>query len=70
VARTALARFGAAQAALASPQKRALLAQREKLEIEIEKLKREKAALPPEDYHKRLQALLVALANLQEEIER
>ncbi|GIU76390.1 MAG: hypothetical protein KatS3mg004_3477 [Bryobacteraceae bacterium] len=70
VARATLARFGAAQAALASPQKRVLLAQREKLEIEIEKLKREKAALPPEDYRKRLQALLVALANLQEEIER
>lgn len=68
--RAALVRFGAAQAALASPQKRALLAQREKLEIEIEKLKREKAALAPEEYKKRLQALLVALAQLQEEIER
>ncbi len=69
-ARAALVRFGAAQAALSSPQKRALLAQREKLEIEIEKLRREKAALAPEDYRKRLQALLVALANIQEEIER
>ncbi|MCS7042215.1 MAG: hypothetical protein NZR01_05435 [Bryobacteraceae bacterium] len=69
-ARATLVRFGAAQAALSSPQKRALLAQREKLEIEIEKLKREKAALAPEDYRKRLQALLVALANIQEEIER
>lgn len=68
--RATLVRFGAAQAALASPQKRALLAQREKLEIEIEKLKREKAALAPEEYRKRLQALLVALASIQEEIER
>lgn len=68
--RAALVRFGAAQAALASPQKRALLAQREKLEIEVEKLKREKAALAPEEYKKRLQALLVALAQVQEEIER
>lgn len=67
---TALVRFGAAQVALNNPQKRALLAQREKLEIEIEKLKREKAALAPDDYRKRLQALLVALASVQEEIER
>ncbi len=68
--RAAVVRFGAAQAALASPAKRALLAQREKIEIEIEKLKREKAALPADEYKKRLQALLVALAALQEEIER
>jgi hypothetical protein len=68
--RAALVRFGAAQAALASPAKRALLEQRERIEIEIEKLKREKAALPADDYKKRLQALLVALAGLQEEIER
>jgi len=68
--RAPLVRFGAAQAALNDPLKRALLAQREKFEIEIEKLKREKAALPPDEYKKRLQALLVALANIQEEIER
>lgn len=70
VGRAAVVRFGAAQAALASPAKRALLEQREKIEIEIEKLKREKAALPADEYKKRLQALLVALAGLQEEIER
>lgn len=70
VGRAAVVRFGAAQAALASPAKRALLEQREKIEIEIEKLKREKAALPAEDYKKRLQVLLVQLAALQEEIER
>jgi len=70
VARAAIVRFGAAQAALENPAKKVLLAQREKLEIEIEKLKREKAALAPEDYRKRLQALLLALANVQEEIER
>jgi hypothetical protein len=70
VGRAPLVRFGAAQAALADPAKRALLAQREKLEVEIEKLKREKAAMALDDYKKRLQALLVALAALQEEIER
>ncbi len=70
VGRVALVRFGAAQAALADPAKRALLARREKIEVEIEKLKREKAALPIGEYKKRLQALLVALASLQEEIER
>lgn len=68
--RAPLVRFGAAQAALADPAKRALLAQRERLEVEIEKLKRDKAALPLDEYKKRLQALLVALARLQEEIER
>ncbi len=70
VGRAALVRFGAAQQALNDPLKRALLAQREKTELEIEKLKREKAAMPLEDYKKRLQALLVTLASIQEEIER
>lgn len=68
--RATLVRFGAAQQALNDPVKRALLAQREKIELEIEKLKREKAAMPLDEYKKRLQALLVALANIQEEIER
>lgn len=70
VGRTALVRYGAAQAALATPAKRALLEQRERIEIEIEKLKREKAAMPVSEFKKRLEALLVALAALQEEIER
>lgn len=70
VGRAPLVRFGAAQAALNDPVKRALLAQREKFELEIEKLKREKAAMPPDEYKRRLQALLVTLANIQEEIER
>lgn len=70
VGRAALVRYGAAQAALATPAKRALLEQRERIEIEIEKLKREKAAMPVSEYKKRLEALLVALAGLQEEIER
>lgn len=70
IGRASIVRFGAAQAALANPAKRALLAYREKLEAEIEKLKREKAAMPLDEYKKRLQALLVALAGIQEEIER
>jgi hypothetical protein len=70
VGRATLVRFGAAQQALNDPLKRALLAQREKTELEIEKLKREKAAMPLDEYKKRLQALLVALASIQEEIER
>lgn len=70
VGRAAIVRFGAAQAALATPAKRALLEQRERIEIEIERLKREKAAMPVSEYKKRLEALLVALAGLQEEIER
>lgn len=70
IGRAPLVRFGAAQAALNDPVKRALLAHREKIEAEIEKLKREKAAMPLDEYKKRLQALLVALAGIQEEIER
>ncbi|MGQ9917753.1 MAG: hypothetical protein ACUVS7_10080 [Bryobacteraceae bacterium] len=70
VGRASLVRYGAAQAALATPAKRALLEQRERIEIEIEKLKREKAAMPVSEYRKRLEALLVALARIQEEIER
>lgn len=70
IGRAALVRFGAAQQALNDPLKRALLAQREKIELDIERLKREKAAMPLDEYKKRLQALLVALAGIQEEIER
>lgn len=65
-----LVRFGVAQKALNDPQKRLLLARREELEIAIEKLKLEKAAMPAAEYKQKLGALLLELARTQEAIER
>lgn len=69
-ARFILARFGSAQRALDNPLKRALLARRERVESQIDLLKLGKAAMPVEEYKKRLAALLLDLARLQEEIEK
>jgi len=65
-----LARFGATEKARTDPAKRALLARREQLEQEIDKLKHEKAAMPLPEYKKRLEALLIELAKTQAEIDR
>lgn len=64
-----LLRFGAAQAAARDPEKRKLLARKEQLEQEIDRLKYEKAAMPLEEYRRRLTALLVELARTQEALE-
>ncbi|MBI4892325.1 MAG: hypothetical protein HY821_17000 [Acidobacteria bacterium] len=69
-ARFALVRFGAAQKALNDPEKRLALARREELEIAIEKLKLEKAAMPMAEYKQKLNALLLDLARTQEVIDR
>lgn len=68
--RFALVRFGAVQKALNDPQKRLLLARREELEIAIEKLKLEKAAMPVAEYKQKLGELLLELARTQEAIDR
>ncbi len=65
-----LLRFGAAQAAARDPEKRKLLARKEQLELEIDRLKYEKAAMPLEEYRRRLTALLVELARTQEALEK
>lgn len=65
-----LVRFGSAQAAANSPEKRELLAKREELERQIDLLKYRKAAMPSDDYRKQLGALLLDLARTQEEIDR
>lgn len=65
-----LTRFGATERARIDPAKRALLARREQLEQEIDKLKHEKAAMPLSEYKKRLEALLIELAKTQAEIDR
>jgi hypothetical protein len=68
--RFVLARFGSAGAALKDPAKRALLAKKEDLEQQIDKLKYEKAATPDADYKKRLTALLLDLAKIQETLDK
>jgi hypothetical protein len=68
--RFVVARFGAAQAALRDPAKRALLATREDLEQKIDKLKFEKAAMPADEYKNQLTALLLALARTQAELDK
>lgn len=68
--RFAVLRMGAAQKASNDPAKRALLQKKDELETAIDKLKLEKPALPLDVYKKRLAALLIELAQTQEEIER
>ncbi|MBM3734514.1 MAG: hypothetical protein FJW39_01900 [Acidobacteria bacterium] len=69
-ARIAVVRIGAAQKAAADPAKRELLAKKEALEVEIDALKRDKAAMPTAEYRKKLASLLLGLAKLQEEIDK
>jgi hypothetical protein len=47
-----------------------LLAKKEELEQQIDKLKYEKAAIPPDEYKKRLGALLLQLAQTQEALDK
>jgi len=63
-------RLGATQAAATTPEKKALLARREQLELEIDKLKYQKAAMPEDDYKQQLQALLLELAKTQAELDK
>jgi len=65
-----LVRFGATAAFASDPAKRKLLARREAAELEIDRLKLEKAAMPVAEYKKRLTALLLQLATIQEELEK
>ena len=65
-----LLRIGAAAAAAKDPAKLQLLAKKEQLEQQIDKLKYEKAAIPPDEYKKQLGALLLELAQTQEEIDK
>ena len=53
-----LLRIGAAASAAKDPAKLELLAKKEQLEQQIDKLKYDKAAIPPEEYKKQLGALL------------
>ena len=69
-ARFGLLRLGAAQIAARNPEKQKLLARKDELEGQIEKLKYEKAAMPLDEYRKKLQALLIDLARTQAELDK
>ena len=60
----------AAQQAYADPAKRDLLAQKEDLEQKIDILKYQKAAMDEDDYTMQLKAALLALAKVQEELDK
>ena len=68
--RFALLRLGSVQQAAKDPAKQALLARREELEIKIDDLKRQKAAMQADVYKKQLAALLLELARVQQEIDK
>lgn len=65
-----LLKLGTIQAAYRDPAKQTLLKKKEELEEKIDQLKYEKAALPLDEYKKRLQALLLELANVQEALDK
>ena len=65
-----LMRMGAAQVAANTPEKKALLAKREQLEQDIDRLKYQKAAMPAELYKQQLQTLLLELAKTQAELDK
>ena len=49
---------------------RQLLAKKDELEQQIDELKYEKAAMPPDEYKKQLSELLLELAKTQEELDK
>ncbi|MBX5494407.1 MAG: hypothetical protein IRZ15_03645 [Bryobacteraceae bacterium] len=69
-AQMAVMRVGQTQIAAQSGEKQQLFAKKEKIEQEIERLKYQKAAMPVNEYRKKLSALLLDLARTQEELEK
>jgi hypothetical protein len=65
-----LVRLGAAGAAISDPAKSGLLAKKEQLERRIDTLKYQRAALSPQEYKRQLTESLVALAKVQEELDK
>jgi hypothetical protein len=70
LASVALVRFGTARSAGANPAKRGLLAKKEQLEARIDTLKYQRAAMSPQEYKQQMTESLVALAKVQEELEK
>jgi len=65
-----LVRLGAASAIANNPEKKKLLAMKDQLEQQIDLLKYNKAALAPDEYKKKLTALLLDLAKTQQELDQ
>jgi len=66
----ALVRLGTARGAALDPAKRGLLARKEELERRIDTLKYQRAAMAEDDYKSQLTEALVALAKVQEELDK
>lgn len=66
----ALVRLGGAAQAGADPAKLALLKQKEQLEQRIDLLKYQRAAMPADEYRTQLSQALVALAKVQQELDK
>lgn len=62
--------FGTLQNAAKSPEKQALLRQREELEQRIDNLKLRKAAMPADQYRLELRNLLLQVARVQQELDK
>jgi hypothetical protein len=65
-----LVRLGAQGATAADPAKRELLVRKEQLEQQIDTLKFQRAALSPQEYRQQLTDALVALAKVQQELDK
>jgi hypothetical protein len=65
-----LVRLGAAKSIAGSPEKRKLFDKKDQLEQQIDELKYNKATMAPDQYRKRLTALLLELAKTQEELDK
>ena len=65
-----LVRLGAASAIANNPEKRKLLAKKDQLEQEIDLLKYNKPTIAPDEYKKKLTALLLDLAKTQQELDQ
>jgi hypothetical protein len=65
-----VARLGASAAAAKDPVKRQLLARKEQIEQQIDRLKYEKAAMAAEVYKRQLSSLLLELAKTQEDLDK
>jgi hypothetical protein len=62
--------FGSERTAASDPAKRGLLARKQQLEQKIDTLKLQRAALSPQEYKQQLTESLVALAKVQEELDK
>ena len=70
LANLALVRFGNQRTVAANPAKRTLLARKEQLEARIDTLKYQRAAMSPQEYKQQMTESLVALAKVQEELDK